>query len=154
VRIYTIGFAGKSAKAFFALLKDAGVEKLIDIRRSNNTLFAGFTRARDLPFLLERLCGIAYVYEPEFAPSTELLRDYQKRLKHSKKDPDAWPEYTRSFHKEITGRPIAELFRRHAAGQDNVCFLCAEAAADHCHRRLLAEYICQQAGGKLEIEHL
>jgi len=52
MRIYTIGFAGKSAEQFFTKLRDAGVEKLIDIRRSNNTLYCGFTRRRDLPFFL------------------------------------------------------------------------------------------------------
>ncbi len=72
MRIYTIGFAGKSAAAFFAKLKEAGVEKLIDIRRNSNTLYGGFTRARDLPHFLQQLCGIPYVHEPEFAPSAEL----------------------------------------------------------------------------------
>ena len=154
MRIYTIGFAGKSAQKFFALLQEAGVEKVIDVRRSNNTLYSGFTRARDLPYFLKRLTGIAYVYEPDFAPSKELLREYQGRLKHKKKDAKAWPEYTRAFHAEIKGRPIVDLFRTHAADAGTVCFLCTEVTADCCHRRLLAEYVREHLDRGIEIHHL
>ncbi len=154
MRIYTIGFTGKSAEAFFRILREAGVEKLVDVRRGHNTLYAGFTRARDLPFLLKSICGIPYVHEPDFAPSPELLRGFQPRLKNHKKDPAAWPEYVRRFGKEIAGRPVLELFRRHAKGVGNVCFLCAEPTAERCHRRLLAEYIRDKADGGIEIIHL
>lgn len=154
MRIYTIGFAGKAAKTSFALLQQAGVEKIIDVRRSNNTLYSAFTRSRDLPFLLERLAGIAYVAAPEFAPSKELLRWYQARLKHDKKDAAAWPEYVRRFQDEIAARPIVDLFRKYSADGDNVCFLCTEPTADRCHRRLLAEYIREHATGTIDIHHL
>lgn len=154
MRVYTIGFGGKSAQAFFAKLSEAGVEKLIDIRRSNNTLYCGFTRSRDLPFFLERLGRIQYVHEPEFAPSVELLRDYQVRMKKNKKDPDTWPEYVRRFSEEIAGRAVMDLFRKHAEGVRSVCLLCTEPIPDKCHRRLLAEYIQEQAGDAIDIIHL
>ncbi len=154
MRIYTIGFAGKSAAAFFAKLKEAGVEKLIDIRRNSNTLYGGFTRARDLPHFLQQLCGIPYVHEPEFAPSAELLREHQARIRKNKKDPDAWPEYVRRFAEELAARPVCDAFARHAAGAGNVCFLCAEPTPDRCHRRLLAEYLRDHTDAGLEIVHL
>ncbi len=154
MRIYTIGYSGKSAKVFFSRLKEAGVGKVIDIRRSNNTLYAGFTRSRDLPFLLQRICGIDYVHEPEFAPTLELLRGYQARLKQNKKDPEAWPEYVKRFRQEIKSRPILDLFRQHAAGAGDLCLLCMEATAERCHRSLLAEYISAHLKNELEIVHL
>ncbi len=155
MQLHTIGFGGKSAEKFFALLQQAEVQRLIDIRRSNNTLYAGFTRARDLPFLLERIAGIDYVHEPEFAPSLELLRDYQKRLRANKKDPQLWPEYVRRFHAEIAQRPILELFQAHTAGLEQICFLCLEPQPEHCHRRLLAEHIKERSRrGAVEIVHL
>ena len=155
MQIYTIGFSGKSAEKLFTLLQKAGVQRLIDIRRSNNTLYAGFTRARDLPFLLERIVGIDYVHEPEFAPSLELLRDYQKRLRANKNDPQLWPEYVERFHAEIAQRPILELFKTHTASLERVCFLCLEPEPTHCHRRLLAEHIQKLSPpGSIEIMHL
>ena len=154
MRVYTIGFAGKSAAAFFAKLQEAGVAKLVDVRRNSNTLYGGFTRARDLPYFLQHLCNVPYAHEPEFAPSAELLREYQGRIRKNKKDPDAWPDYVRRFADELATRPILELFARHAAGVANVCFLCTEPTPEKCHRRLLAEYIRDHADAGLEIVHL
>jgi uncharacterized protein (DUF488 family) len=154
MRVCTIGFSGKSAKAFFTRLQEAGVEKLIDIRRSNNTLYSGFTRLRDLPFLLEHLCHISYVHEPEFAPSLDLLRSYQARLKKNKHDAEAWKEFSERFRVEIEERPILELFRRHGNGASAVCLLCTEHLPDHCHRRLLAERLKELIGDGVTIEHL
>ncbi len=155
MQLYTIGFGGKSTERFFTLLQRADVQRLIDIRRSNNTLYSGFTRARDLPFLLQRIAGIDYVHEPEFAPSLELLRDYQQRLRENKKDPQLWPDYVKRFHAEIAARPILDLFNTHTASLERVCFLCLEPDPEHCHRRLLAEYIKKHSPrGAVDIVHL
>jgi len=35
INIFTIGFAGKSARAFFTKLKEAGVKRVIDVRLNN-----------------------------------------------------------------------------------------------------------------------
>ena len=154
MRICTIGFSGKSAQQFFVCLTNAGVEQLIDVRRSNNTLYSGFTRMRDLPYFLGRLCQITYIHEPDFAPSLELLRDYQSRLKRNKKDPDAWPAFADRFTEEISARPIVDLFRHHVSDVTTVCLLCSEATEHHCHRRLLAEHIRGNLNDEIEIKHL
>lgn len=154
MRLHTIGFSGKSAEKFFTLLQSAGVQKVVDIRRSNNTLYAGFTRARDMPYFLERLCGMAYVHEPEFAPSLELLRAHQARIKKNKKDAGAWGDFERAFSAEIQARPIARIFAKHGENVESVCFLCSEATAEHCHRRLLAEYLADQDGQDVQVIHL
>jgi uncharacterized protein (DUF488 family) len=154
MRVCTIGFSGKSAETFFETLRNAGVEKVIDIRRSNNTLYSGFTRSRDLPYFLEHLCGIAYVHEPEFAPSLALLRDYQKQPKNKRANTDAWLDFENRFKDEIAHRPIMPLFQQHTSGTNTVCLLCTESTPDHCHRRLLAEYIEQGNDDAIEILHL
>ena len=154
MRVHTIGFSGKSAEAFFAILSDAAVERVLDIRRSHNTLYAGFTRSRDLPYFLTQLCGIEYVHEPDFAPSLELLRAYQARLKKDKYDPTAWADFSTQYLAEIGDRPVVEHFVRHSAGVGNVCLLCMEPTADKCHRRLLVEFLAANDTLDLEIVHL
>ena len=47
-------------------------------------------------------------------------------------------------------RQIEGLGRESFAG---ACLLCAEAAPDHCHRRLVAEYLSERWDG-VEICHL
>ena len=85
MRIFTIGFKGKSAKEFFGLLKNAGVQKLLDVRRRNISQLAGFTKGPDLQFFLEECFAIAYEHIPDFGPSEELLKEYRARLGKKKK---------------------------------------------------------------------
>ena len=54
-RLFTIGFAKKSAEEFFNILKDNKVEKLIDIRESNTNIYAGYTMKQNLPFFLRNI---------------------------------------------------------------------------------------------------
>jgi len=56
--ICTIGFAGKTAEQFFTLLKNAGVQKLIDIRENRIGQLSGFAKYPDLAFFLDRVAGI------------------------------------------------------------------------------------------------
>ena len=153
IRLLTIGFRGRSAEEFFTALERAGVEKVIDIRRTNSSQLAGFTKGRDLAFFLRRCGGIEYEHVPDFAPSEELLREYRARLGHKKKDDAAWQTYVERYEAEIGARPIAEIFERVTEGRSRVCFLCSEEAPDRCHRRLLAEHICRERDG-VEVGHL
>ncbi|MBA2714875.1 MAG: DUF488 family protein, partial [Rubrobacteraceae bacterium] len=58
-----MGFTKKAAPEFFGTLKDAGIERLLDVRLNNASQLAGFARRADLPFFLEKLCGAEYVHE-------------------------------------------------------------------------------------------
>ena len=48
ITLFTIGFAGKSAEEFFSALKQAGVRTILDVRLSNSSQLAGFTKKNDL----------------------------------------------------------------------------------------------------------
>src|SRR5260221_11412082 len=74
----TIGFAGKTAQEFFALLKEAGVERLIDIRQNRGGQLSGYAKHPDLPYFLQEIARITYVHEPLLAPAPELLKTYRK----------------------------------------------------------------------------
>ncbi len=76
--IFTIGFTKKTAEVFFRLLQEAQVEKLIDIRENRVGQLAGFAKYPDLAFFLHRVAGIAYDYQPIFAPSDEIRTAYRK----------------------------------------------------------------------------
>ena len=78
-RIYTIGFSKKSLREFVKLLKDARVEKLIDIRLNNTSQLAGYAKKDDLAYIME-LINIEYVHDVSLAPDNKLLSDYKKNL--------------------------------------------------------------------------
>jgi len=133
VEIYTVGFAGKSAQAFFGVLKQAGIKRVVDIRLRPNGGLSLFARGSDLPFLLRELCQAEYVHVPLLAPSKELLRDFRRQ----KLD---WPEYERVYRALLDERDVARNLDR-SRFDVPAALLCSEATPDQCHRRLAAEYL-------------
>ncbi|MGO8671642.1 MAG: DUF488 family protein [Capsulimonadaceae bacterium] len=142
--LFTVGFTQKSARRFFTLLHDSGVRRVIDVRLNNVSQLAGFSKRDDLAYFLEAICDIAYVHEPLLAPTQEMLDGYRKGK-------GAWTEYARAFTDLITARRIEDHVPREIL--DRGCLLCSEDTADHCHRRLVAEYLAAHVAG-LEVEHL
>lgn len=143
--IHTIGFGKKSAEKFFGILRRAGIKRLVDIRRSNKSLLAGFTMQRDLPFYLKELCGAEYVYELRLAPSEELFHAYR-----AGKVP--WAKFERRFKAELAERRVERAISRSLFDVPAV-LLCSEPTPEECHRRLVAEYLRDKWGG-VEIKHL
>ena len=144
ITLYTMGFTKKAAQDFFPKLMDAGVQRVIDIRLNNRSTLAGFTKLPDLEYFLKVIAGIGFLYRPEFAPTKDLLDAYrEKRIN--------WPEYERQFKALIAQRHIEKLLQPLEA--DRSCLLCSEPTPDHCHRRLVAEYLRAQ-WGNVEIRHL
>jgi len=142
--LYTIGFTKKSAETFFGLLKQPGLERIIDVRYNNTSQLAGFTKRDDLAFFLRRLRGLDYVYLPELAPTKESRDAYMKRG-------GDWEAYIAAYRALLDERCVAETLDKSLF--DGGCLLCSEATADHCHRRLLAEYLAEH-WGHIEIVHL
>ena len=75
--LFTIGFTGKSAEEFFALLQHAGVQTVIDVRQNRGGQLSAFAKHPDLEFFLAETAGISYRHEALLAPSPELRKKYQ-----------------------------------------------------------------------------
>lgn len=144
IKLYTIGFTGKSAEKFFSLLKNNDVKKIVDTRISNASQLAGFAKGQDLKFFAEAIGHIGYEHNLDFAPEKEMMKKYRgKKI--------SWQEYETEYLNLLDMRKVAkktniELLHKH-------CLLCSEHTADKCHRRLLAEYL-QHVKNDIEIIHL
>ena len=149
LQLYTIGFTKKSAKQFFGMLKEAGVKRIVDVRRRPNSQLAGFANNRDLPWFLE-LCNVDYVHFAELAPSTELLDDYRKK----RIDWESEDGYERRFMQQMKDAKIEHLMRKKLDTGD--CFLCSEHEPYRCHRNLVAKYLAKEWKEQVnvEVEHL
>ena len=55
IKLFTIGFTQKSAHKFFTTLKEARVQRVIDVRLNNNSQLAGFSKKEDLSYFLKEL---------------------------------------------------------------------------------------------------
>jgi uncharacterized protein (DUF488 family) len=144
IKLYTIGFTGKSAQKFFELLEKNGVKKIVDTRISNNSQLSGFAKGQDLAFFARRIANIDYEHNLEFAPTRELLDSYRKKDL-------TWEDYTVEYLKLLQARDLkntVDVARLHEC-----CLLCSEHSPEKCHRRLLAEYL-QAIDPDIQIIHL
>jgi uncharacterized protein (DUF488 family) len=143
--IYTIGHTKKSLEHFIGLLRDAGVDGVIDIRLRNTSQLTGFAKRDDLAFLLREGFGMAYEHRPELAPTPEILDSY--------KDDGDWSAYERDFLHLLAERGATAIGREILARYRHPCLLCAEPVADYCHRRLVAEWWAEELAD-VEVSHL
>lgn len=145
MEVFTIGFAKKNAAEFFGALKQAGIRRLLDVRLNNSSQLAGFTKKADLAFFLDALCGAEYVHEPLLAPTQELLDAF-------KKNGGPWDAYETAFLALMAERAVeTRLSPKLFAGP--TVLLCSETTAEHCHRRLVLEYL-RDKWGDITIHHL
>jgi uncharacterized protein (DUF488 family) len=146
MKIYTIGFTKKTAQAFFDLVSENGVQRLVDIRLKPSGQLSGFAKQADLPYFLDRLAGhCSYLHLPELAPSEELLDAYRET-----KD---WSLYEVQFQSLMDLRGIPDTLDRTSFEKQASCLLCSEDTPDHCHRRLVAERLAER-WPEVEIIHL
>jgi uncharacterized protein (DUF488 family) len=142
--IYTIGFRGKTASAFFEALKAKKIERLLDVRLNNTSQLASFTKKPDLEYFLTEVLGAEYHHVTILAPTQELLDKF-------KEDKD-WEYYETEYGRLLDERRLSENLDLKLFDRD-IVLLCSEETADRCHRRLAAEYISRLLP-YVNIEHL
>ena len=144
-KVSTIGFTKTTAEGFFERLLNAGVKKVVDVRLHNTSQLAGFAKADDLAFFLEKIGGIQYVHNPLLAPTDPMLKAY-------KKERGDWGAYEERFLELMAERQVEKRLKPEML--DGVCLLCSEDKPHHCHRRLVCEYLNEKWGGALQVKHL
>ena len=144
MKVFTIGFTKKNAEQFFARLKQQGLFRVIDARLNNVSQLAGFTKKNDLSFFLREICDIDYIHLSDLAPTQEILDAF-------KKNGGDWATYEKQFLALMAMRRVESKVDKNLISGG--CLLCSEATPEHCHRRLVAEYL-QEKWGDVEIQHL
>ena len=145
ITLFTIGFTKKSAEQFFNLLRDNRIKQLVDVRINNTSQLAGFAKGQDLKFFVNEICHIPYKHVTDFAPTKELLDKWHKQEV-------SWLEYESIYTSMLKDRNI--LGKYGIKQFDGSCFLCSEDTPEHCHRRLLAEYMKKHFTEEVKIVHL
>ena len=81
---------------------------------------------------------------PVLAPTKQILDDFKK------KNGD-WSTYESRFLDLMRVRRVEQTVSRETVADG--CLLCSEDTPEHCHRRLVAEYLERHWGG-IDITHL
>ena len=145
MEIFTIGFTKTPAAEFFGKLRRAGIRRLIDVRLNNTSQLASYAKRDDLQYFLSALCDAQYVHEPLLAPTKEILDAF-------KKERGSWDVYQQQFLQLLAERDVEHKIGRDLFSVPTV-LLCSEKTAEHCHRRLVLEYL-QARWGDVQAVHL
>jgi uncharacterized protein (DUF488 family) len=139
----TIGYEAATQADVISRLKAAGVETVVDVRAVAASRRAGFSKTLLAASLAE--AGVGYVHLRQLGtpkPGREAARKGRVA------------EMTAIFEEHLT-EPAAQLelaaAKELAAGR-KIALLCFEADHRGCHRKILAERICEDLG--CPIEHL
>ena len=124
--IFTIGHSNHTWDDFSRLLRQHGVEELVDVRSRPVSRFADFANSPTLGRLLERE-GVRYVFKGDSLGG--------KPSDRSCYDDDGKPDYDEIRSRDFFKTGIGELTA--LAEATTVALMCAEEDPGKCHRRLL-----------------
>ena len=139
--LYTIGYQLRSPAEYFALLNQAGIDVLMDVRDVPWSHKPGFAKAPLSKAAAD--AGIEYVHagfagnpkrlRAKGMSSAELLAAYRGHLNET-------PQVMKDFMTLVEGY----LHQR-----KRVCLTCYERQPDECHRSVLATRWSRRTGGKV-----
>lgn len=141
--LQTIGYEGCTIDSVVRTLREAGTGLLIDVRAIASSRKPGFSK-RQLAAALDE-AGIGYVHLRGLGtpkPGRDAVR-----AGHPERMVPIYQEHLRS------DRAQAELAQaKQLARERRACLLCFERDHTMCHRRLVAELICDETGQP--VQHL
>ena len=138
MKIYTIGYGGRSQDDFLKLVRDAGVRTIVDIRlRPDRASMGIWMKAKTPDRGIERWLGQAGL---SYRSLVELGNVFV--------DQNDWHEQ----YQQLLDGAGEVLVRRLLEVPGPVCLLCAEKRVSDCHRRQVANYLA--ASHQAVIQHL
>lgn len=149
--VFTFGHGTADATEITALLRGAGVQRLVDVRTApgsrHNPDSAGEAMARWLPE-----AGIAYQWEPRLGGWRRVKGDradsadtVDAALRNA-----SFRSYAAYMRTDEFRTAIDELLV--TAAQQQIAVMCAETVWWRCHRKLIADYLTLARG--VEVRHL
>jgi uncharacterized protein (DUF488 family) len=138
MKLFTIGYGGRTAGEFVSLLAARGVRALVDVRlRPDRAHMGMWTRAKMPDKGIQHILngtGIAYYSLPELG---NLFIECPDSL---------------GLYRALVERAGELLVGRLGGIPEPYCLLCAERKADECHRQFVADYLAKTRGS--EVEHI
>lgn len=137
MKVFTIGYGGRTPDDLLKRLGDAGVRTVVDVRlRPDRASMGVFVKAKSPDKGIERLlasAGIAYRSLPELGNVFRECDDWRER------------------YAELINCAGHLLVNRLDGLTAPLCLLCAERRVADCHRLQIAEFLAARGD---EVEHL
>jgi uncharacterized protein (DUF488 family) len=143
-RLFTIGYEQVTASAVLGELQRAGVELLVDVRAVAASRRPGFSKRQLAAGVDER--GIGYLHLRGLGTPAE-----GRQAARAGRYADMAAVYAEHLRTPQAVAELAELKEIVRAGRP-VCLICYERHPDHCHRKIVADLVCEDLG--IAAEHL
>lgn len=138
ITVYSVGHSNRSIEQLFALLHEAGIRLLVDVRSQpvsqRHPQFEGETLRADL-----EEAGLQYHWAGR---SLGGLRSPRADSPHIALAEDGLRGYADHMDTDFFQKGVTQLIN--LAGQSTTAVLCAERLPEQCHRQLLADYLLLQ----------
>jgi|Deesub1362A_J573_1020465.scaffolds.fasta_scaffold00109_18 uncharacterized protein (DUF488 family) len=128
MKVYTIGYSGKSLENFIKELKREGIDMVVDIRAFPTSKYESFKKENLKAFLHSEKIG--YIHIPE-------LGGFRK---------PSYEEYTKTEEFKVGLRKLMKI-----ASSSNAVIMCLEKNPKSCHRRFISSSL-ESLG--VEVVHL
>jgi uncharacterized protein (DUF488 family) len=157
MRIATIGVYGFDLEEFLAVLRDAEVTLLLDVRQRRGVRGHEYAWANAKRLQAELAdAGIEYAHHLELAPTTELRqRQYaedDRRGVGKRSRTELAPAYRDGYIAEILNRADLGAVVDSLPSAGIGALFCVERDPEACHRSLIAERLASEYG--LDVTHL
>lgn len=140
--IYTIGYEGIDIEQFFMLLREHGIETVVDVRELPLSRKPGFSK-KILAAALN-LSGFEYTHLADLGCPKPIRDRYRS-------DAD-WRRYKEGFLKYLKTQEDAIEELATLASSSNCALLCFEADFNYCHRSMVADAVKQRSG--MRVSHI
>lgn len=137
--VYTIGHSNHLPEVFVKLLKEAGIEVLVDVRSNPSSPWVSYANPRDLERTLKKV-GIKYLYLGDLLggrPSEPDCYNHQTGK----------ADYQVMQDKALFKQGISRLLE--GSMKHRICLMCAEEDPSYCHRNLLVGEGLRRGGVKV-----
>lgn len=148
MKIYTMGFKGKSQEEFIKTINEEKIEFVVDIRERKRFPILGFSNEDEMKKYLKEKCNCDYLYNSILAPMCGYYEAYTERA-------ISWEEYVTKYKETLSKRGIAGRFLIDCMEYERIMIICLGKTPCRCSRKLLAEWLKEKIWGiEIDIIHL
>lgn len=133
-RLWTIGYEGHSPESLTILLREANIERLVDIRELPLSRKAGFSKSALAAGMQH--AGIGYTHVKALGTPRAMRHDYK-----ATRDVEA---FRKAYRAHLRSVPDAVAQLEALADEQRCCVLCVEKDWRECHRGVLAEAMAER----------
>lgn len=139
-RIFTCSAYETSAADFFELLRSQHPDLVLDVRLKNTNQLCGFTKQKDLEYLIPALTNAVYAHDLRFAPSANLLDKY---LKHW----IDWDAYRDQYLEQLHDSDALTAYTHNYAKYSCICILGTATRKRRSHSEILVQLLQETLPG-------